>query len=298
MKARDSQTETLKDVYVKALDSLPVGSEIDFDGDTSNIPAGWEQVNTQNILWSNPNPTTAVETLNITLNNSDYDELEIIYRFAVDGNVIMSQNTLKGYDCQLIGITGAGVVRRTLSRNSDTSYTLGTPIAPIGTTNNVYLVPQYIIGHKNNQLKKTSNNRPRTSQTLNVESNSTTDAYSCDYENKRNTYSTDETFTGKYWIDGKKIYRKVISPTSYPLPVNASSYSTGITDFGELISLTGVMHRQSGSSFTIPKTHHLDNGYAVNIQLANASTINLEIGSAFTNIDKAYFFIEYTKTTN
>lgn len=43
MKARDSQTETLKDVYVKALDSLPVGSEIDFDGDTSDIPAGWEQ---------------------------------------------------------------------------------------------------------------------------------------------------------------------------------------------------------------------------------------------------------------
>lgn len=28
-----------------------------------------------------------------------------------------------------------------------------------------------------------------------------------------NTYSTEETFTGKYWIDGKKIYRKVVKHT-------------------------------------------------------------------------------------
>ena len=42
MKARDSQTGTFKDVYVKALDSMPVGTQIEYIGDT--IPIGWEEV--------------------------------------------------------------------------------------------------------------------------------------------------------------------------------------------------------------------------------------------------------------
>ena len=32
------------DVNIKALDSLPIGSEIDFTGSVSDIPTGWEQV--------------------------------------------------------------------------------------------------------------------------------------------------------------------------------------------------------------------------------------------------------------
>ncbi len=43
MLARDRQTNQFKKVYVKALDSLPVGSEIDFDGQASDIPVGWEE---------------------------------------------------------------------------------------------------------------------------------------------------------------------------------------------------------------------------------------------------------------
>lgn len=33
-----------KEIYVKALDSMPVGTEVDFDGQASDIPVGWEQV--------------------------------------------------------------------------------------------------------------------------------------------------------------------------------------------------------------------------------------------------------------
>lgn len=43
MKARNPNTEQLEKVYVKALDSLPVGSQIEFSG--TDIPTGWEQVN-------------------------------------------------------------------------------------------------------------------------------------------------------------------------------------------------------------------------------------------------------------
>ena len=41
MKAKDKTTGTFKEVYVKALDSLPVGAEIDFEG--TDIPTGWEE---------------------------------------------------------------------------------------------------------------------------------------------------------------------------------------------------------------------------------------------------------------
>ena len=43
MKARNPSTGNLESIYVKALDSLPVGSQIEFSG--TDIPAGWEEVN-------------------------------------------------------------------------------------------------------------------------------------------------------------------------------------------------------------------------------------------------------------
>lgn len=43
MKARNPSTGTLETVYVKALDSMPVGTEVDFDGSASDIPTGWEE---------------------------------------------------------------------------------------------------------------------------------------------------------------------------------------------------------------------------------------------------------------
>ena len=46
MKVKNPSTGNFEEVYVKALDSLPVGSEIDFTGSASDIPAGWEQVDT------------------------------------------------------------------------------------------------------------------------------------------------------------------------------------------------------------------------------------------------------------
>lgn len=44
MKARNPNTGNLEEVYVKALDSMPIGTEVDFDGSASDIPIGWEQV--------------------------------------------------------------------------------------------------------------------------------------------------------------------------------------------------------------------------------------------------------------
>lgn len=44
MKARNPNTGTLETVYVKALDSMPVGSVVEFTGSSADVPAGWEEV--------------------------------------------------------------------------------------------------------------------------------------------------------------------------------------------------------------------------------------------------------------
>lgn len=66
------------------------------------------------------------------------------------------------------------------------------------------------------RIKKTSQTTPIQAQVVNVESNSTTDSYSCDYVNNnvgKEVYSTNEQVIGT-WIDGKPLYRKVIQGTT------------------------------------------------------------------------------------
>lgn len=60
------------------------------------------------------------------------------------------------------------------------------------------------------RIRKTSQSAPLPgARVVNQRSNSTTDAYSADYINKLDTYSTTEQVIGT-WIDGKPLYRKVI----------------------------------------------------------------------------------------
>ena len=42
MKYRDPETGEFKELYTKAADTLPVGTEVDYDGD--EVPAGWAKV--------------------------------------------------------------------------------------------------------------------------------------------------------------------------------------------------------------------------------------------------------------
>lgn len=46
MKYRDPDTGELKDIYVKASDTLPIGAEVDYNG--TEVPSGWEEVDNPN----------------------------------------------------------------------------------------------------------------------------------------------------------------------------------------------------------------------------------------------------------
>lgn len=155
------------------------------------------------------------------------------------------------------------------------------------------------------KIKKVSETTPRTSETLNVYSNSTKDAYSCDYINKRNTYLTDEVFTGKYWIDGKPIYRKVIKVTSINNSSNNYDVAISISNLNEIVNIGGTI-KITGTNMYKPVTtiytnnsNAIDLNYSFSVYAITNSSISLSYGSWWkTRFDKAYIILEYTKTTN
>lgn len=78
MKVKNPSTGNFEEVYVKALDSLPVGTEVDFTGSTSDIPVGWEQVASTEDLTL---PTT--DTTALTINNYSFKRYGNVYNLMI-----------------------------------------------------------------------------------------------------------------------------------------------------------------------------------------------------------------------
>lgn len=73
MQARKDKDSPFRTLYVKALDSMPVGTEVDFDGQASDIPTGWEQVN--NVLYDSSTGTNTDVSLSDSISNYSYLEI-------------------------------------------------------------------------------------------------------------------------------------------------------------------------------------------------------------------------------
>lgn len=81
MRALNKRTGQLEKVYVKALDSMPVGTIVSFDGQASDIPVGWEEVSGKNyVAYELFNNNSGISD-NITLNDSveNYDYIIVFY---------------------------------------------------------------------------------------------------------------------------------------------------------------------------------------------------------------------------
>lgn len=108
-------------------------------------------------------------------------------------------------------------------------------------------------------------------------------------------YSQNEIDTGKIWIDGKKIYRKVIDCGALP---NASTkiVLTNIENANEITDLTIIAtNPRGGYTITLPFTDVHDYkvtawGYKDKIELVS----NVD----FSIYTKTFAILEYTKTTN
>lgn len=92
MKYRDPITGELKDVYVKASDTLPIGSTIEIPDDMS-IPDGWEEVEEE---WKNPTFINDWQSANSS-NTVQYKKVgNIVYiRGSITKNRTISSNADK-----------------------------------------------------------------------------------------------------------------------------------------------------------------------------------------------------------
>lgn len=95
------------------------------------------------VLWTNPSPTSSFGAQNITLNNSDYDMLEIFYLLFNNSNVMNSTRIIKGYSGRILTYASAGISIRQLTYSNDTTYAVGED-----SDNNVRGIPLYVIGYK------------------------------------------------------------------------------------------------------------------------------------------------------
>ena len=108
-------------------------------------------------------------------------------------------------------------------------------------------------------------------------------------------YSQNEIDTGKIWIDGKKIYRKIVS---YGVLSNNETVRKehNIQDINEIISAKGITFIKN-EGFFLPIPYSLDN--TGNIGLAVSKTqISITTYADRTDCINTYIVLEYTKTTN
>ncbi len=131
---------------------------------------------------------------------------------------------------------------------------------------------------------------------VNEYSTSTSDTYSCDYINDLLTYSTTEINTGKTWIDGKPIYRKVINVGSLP---NASSIDISTDIFSAenkfITQIYCIGASNQGEFLKIP--YYGDANNYVNIYVSSTHKIVIATGSDRSRFT-GYVIVEYTKTTD
>lgn len=114
------------------------------------------------------------------------------------------------------------------------------------------------------------------------------------WEDEGEIYSTTERRIGT-WIDGKPLYRKVVSVSGHPAQI-----SHGISNLKKVISMRGFVSRSSDvvKSQNLPHAD-IDVKYVIDANYASDSLIYMEYGSEIiNNITEVTWILEYTKTTD
>lgn len=121
-------------------------------------------------------------------------------------------------------------------------------------------------------------------------STSVNDTYSCDHINNMNTYSTTEIDTGKKWIDGKSIYRKVTSLVIDVSSPGDHNFDAGLSNVDTVTDLEyniGALGRQL-----------LFNSAISALGVDQNSRLYMYTNVAWDSDLHVTFIFEYTKTTD
>jgi len=110
------------------------------------------------------------------------------------------------------------------------------------------------------------------------------------------TYSTSEYYTGRRWVDNKKIYGKVLHLTN--IQRGYQQYAHGISNFGRLVNLWGSIYL--GPTYQYQPIFRVvsDNttGEAFGIVNVTSTYIHTLAGTTMNTTNDAYITIEYTKS--
>lgn len=121
------------------------------------------------------------------------------------------------------------------------------------------------------------------------------------YLNGLLTYSMEEKQVG-YWIDGKPLYRKVVSFGALP-NADTKRVEHGISNLKNVINVSGIAKRYIPASQTyswqpLPLLY-AGNSTDFNASLSvNPTNISIACDKDRTDFTENYIFIEYTKTTD
>ena len=107
------------------------------------------------------------------------------------------------------------------------------------------------------------------------------------------SYSTEEVFTGSYWIDGKKIYRKTINCGTLPNSTT-KNVSFTISNLDKGVKLYGFANSSSGTCIPLPYYNTDGNGVQIWFDSNKIFIRDTANWSPYTG----YVTLEYTKTTD
>lgn len=106
-------------------------------------------------------------------------------------------------------------------------------------------------------------------------------------------YSTDEQWTGEYWIDGKKIYCKVVSVSGF---TKDKYVAHNISNLHRILSCDLFVMFNDGTNHMMPRAHKDNDHDGISVQVTNTNLI-LQVGQSngFADVT-GYAILKYIKT--
>ncbi len=107
-------------------------------------------------------------------------------------------------------------------------------------------------------------------------------------------YSTDEQWTGEYWIDGKKIYCKVVSVSGF---TKDKYVAHNISNLHMVLSCDLFVKFDDGTNHMMPRAHKDNDHDGISIQL-NKTNLILQVGESNGFADATgYAILKYVKAS-
>ena len=89
-------------------------------------------------------------------------------------------------------------------------------------------------------------------------------------------YSTDEQWTGEYWIDGKKIYCKVVSVSGF---TKDKYVAHNISNLHRILSCDLFVMFNDGTNHMMPRAHKDNDHDGISVQVTKTNLI-LQVGQS------------------